>query len=104
MATFTTYIRGTTLTRMDMLRIVMGVSRAEVNRQALEHGGLDALEKPRAERLERLRAVAPAGAAFDAWLDEIVRNAGQAIVTLEELEALRAGSASGQRSTGGADA
>lgn len=76
--------------RLDALRIVMGVSRAEVNRQALMRGGLKGLEAGAHPRLNRLYAVA---AAHELPWERYVRsladqNGRTPIPSLEELEAL----------------
>lgn len=49
-----------TLDRLDALRVVMGVSRSEANRQALERGGLDKMERAQVGRIGRLHEVARA--------------------------------------------
>lgn len=53
--------------RLDALRIVMGVSRAEVNRQALVQGGLAGLEFANHARLERLYRLARASRPRRSW-------------------------------------
>lgn len=76
------------LDRLDALRVVMGVSRSEVQRQANRTpGGLQALEMSSVLRLQRLLEVAKANG--HGRLEDYVRAlvAGrQKVPTLEELE------------------
>jgi transcriptional regulator with XRE-family HTH domain len=72
--------------RCDALRVVMKVSRGEVIRQALERGGLHALERGQVPRLARLYALASAaGMPWEQYVRELVRGR-QVLPTLEELE------------------
>lgn len=76
--------------RMDALRIVMGISRAEVGRLALESkpGGLAVLERANAARLKRLDGLA-ATYGYPHWnalVWYLVNRYGQKMPTLEALE------------------
>lgn len=75
------------LARLDALRVVLWTSRAEVNRQALDGGGLTALEADHAEKLNHLHAIAERAGVES--MDYFVKNlvAGrQRVPSLEELE------------------
>lgn len=72
--------------RLDALRIVLGVSRAEVNRRALKDGGLDHQETLHQEKLDRLYAVAErAGQRYADYIQSVVTQR-QHVPTLDELE------------------
>ena len=76
------------MVRMDALRIVMGVSRAEVNRLALNGRTLETLETENVERLTRLvKLAAGAGLTQDDFVRVVVKGR-KTMPTLEELEAL----------------
>lgn len=76
--------------RLDALRIVMGVSRAEVNRQALVQGGLHGLEAanhPRLERLYRLAARERPRRSWEVYVRRLADTYGRTpIPSLEDLE------------------
>lgn len=76
------------LDRLDALRVVMGVSRSEVQRQANRtRGGLHALEASNVLRLQRLLEVAKAHG--HKHIEDFVRplvEGRQKVPTLEELE------------------
>ena len=75
------------LDRLDALRIVMGVSRAEVNRQALVGQGLRGLEVDYRARLARLDAVAEKyGTDTAAYVRGVVEGRQNA-PSLEDIEA-----------------
>lgn len=76
--------------RLDALRIVMGVSRAEAARQALQQKGIAGLEAGWHPRLARLYAVAQR-AGVRRWPEYVRQLTGdgkglQRLPTLEELE------------------
>ncbi len=79
------------LDRLDALRIVMGVSRAEVNRQAVADatGPIGALEQQHRERLQRLYRLAEEEGASDwrLWVRDTVKGR-RSLPTLEGFEAL----------------
>lgn len=76
--------------RLDALRIVMGVSRAEVNRQALVQGGLAGLETAHQDRLERLYRLArqgQSGCSWEAWVRSLADSHGRKpLPSLEDME------------------
>lgn len=76
--------------RLDALRIVMGVSRAEVNRQALVRGGLRGLEAGEHPRLNRLYGVASRyKLPWETFVRRLIDNAGRTpLPNLEQLEEL----------------
>jgi hypothetical protein len=76
--------------RLDALRIVMGVSRAEAARQALQRKGLAGLESAYHPRLARLYALAQR-AGCRRWPEYVRQLTGdgkglQRLPSLEELE------------------
>lgn len=76
--------------RLDALRIVMGVSRAEVGRRGLFGGGVRALEREQRDRLIRLARVA-GGAGYAGWESFVIAlterpEYRQRMPSLEELE------------------
>jgi hypothetical protein len=77
--------------RLDALRIVMGVSRAEVNRQALVQGGLAGLEGANHPRLNRLYVLAQAigERSWEAYVRKLAQYGRQRMPTLEQLEQRR---------------
>jgi hypothetical protein len=75
--------------RTDTLRIVMGVSRATVIREALPASGLRGLERTHAERISRLAKVASAqGKTLGELVTEYAKRHERDTYgeTLEELE------------------
>jgi hypothetical protein len=83
----------TQLDRVDALRIVMGVSRAEVVRRAVDDtaGPLRVLEAAQQERLQRLYRLAEKEGATDwrLWVRETVKGR-RSLPSLEGFEALAA--------------
>lgn len=83
----------TELDRVDALRIVMGVSRAEVVRQAVSDaaGPLGALEHRHRERLQRLYLLAgrDGGGDWRLYVRDTVKDR-RSLPTLEALEAMAA--------------
>lgn len=81
------------LDRIDALRIVMGVSRAEVLRQAIDDasGPLPILEQRYAPRLLRLRRLAAreGTGGWELWVRETVKGR-MTLPPLETMEALAA--------------
>lgn len=79
-----------TFYRLDALRIVMGVSRAEVNRQALEGKGIGALERENGARLDRLQRLADSAGIslvkYVQWFAETYRQGGPTLEGLEEAD------------------
>lgn len=77
--------------RLDALRIVMGVSRAEVARQAMTRGPISKLERENAMRLARLSGIAGAAgyAGIEPFVMALVQRPEyrQKTPSLEELEA-----------------
>lgn len=55
---FMALVEPDTLSRLDALRIVMGISRARVAEHAMTHKGLRGLELEYTERLARLQELA----------------------------------------------
>lgn len=78
--------------RMDALRIVTGISRAEVGRRALLDGGIRALEAGQIARLTRMYALATDlgyGSRWPLFVRAYVKAHRQGGPTLEEMEDMR---------------
>lgn len=89
MAQFMITVPDPVLTDLDALRLVMGVSRAEVVRQAALGKGLGALNRAHSGRLERLEKVALAHGHpnLEKYVEKLSQEAGnRGMPRLEELE------------------
>ena len=87
-AQFMVSVPEVTRDKMDGLRIVLGISRAEVGRMALEGRGLGQLERANGERLQRLDALAATlrYPNTNELVRALVKEYGQKMPTLEQLE------------------
>jgi len=84
---FMALVEPSTLDRLDALRVVLWASRAEINRQALEGGGLAALEAEHAAKLARLgNIVERAAVETPAYFVRHLVAGRQRVPQLEELE------------------
>ena len=76
--------------RLDALRIVLGVSRAEVARPAMERGAIPGMERTNAIRLGRLYELAGT-LGYTSWTEyvrDLVEKYPKVIPSLETLETL----------------
>ena len=85
MTAFTTSWPDEIVTRLDMLRIVRGCSRADVVRE-LVYSPLAQQEAAWHGPLWRLAALKPAGVWLADWVWTLIDGAGNSLITLEQLE------------------
>ncbi len=93
------------MVRFDALRIVTGVSRAEVVRRAVSeaYGPIDRMEYSARERLDRLKAIASElNMPWETWVREVVAGR-KTVPSLETYEALHAEKMGRQRLAPAAD-